>query len=318
MNHLPSYAEFAGFYNVNLEDHQDQGSLPPYPNDQYYRTAKRLPPLTPAEFEDIRGAMYHCLESYARPPGLNQKEASTFYRFCVRDELIDRTVAVELPDIRILTPRLVDVLQREILYARPLWRILIAGEVPETVILIYPTVVRCGTAKPAPNWQQALAAVVEEEWNRREPREGPRRRQCDYVGRGLQHMLQELSARDPMRFLAAFDNRRGDYQMLAVWLVHRGESWSDIRLIRPEDAMRGEYFAVKADGTFGTHYAPDSAEYWLTEWLIPAGFHGSLIAQKTDSLSHTISELTIALRPESIISDVGPETILDARNHRTR
>jgi hypothetical protein len=318
MNHFPSYTEFAGFYNVNLDDHGDEKSAAPYGTDQYHRTAERLPTLTVAEFEDIRGAMYYCLERYARPPGLTQEEARSFYRFCVGDELIDRTVPVELPDIRVLTPQLVQVLQREILQARPFWRILIAGEVPGTVILIYPTVVRCGSAKETANWQQALTEVVEEEWNRREPREGPRRWQCEYVARGLKQTLPKLTVHYPMHFVAAFDNRRGDYQTIAVWLVHRGESSSDIKLTRPVDAMSGECFAVKPDGTFGAHYTPDSAEYWLTEWLIPSSFHGNLIMEKSSGLSHQAAELIIAIRPESIISTADLEKTLDASRRDTR
>src|SRR5229473_4152532 len=189
MNRYPSFVEYQGMYNVNPEEWRDKEFNPDDFSSSFHKTVDDLPPLTWREFENIRGVTLSCLLRHGLFEKIGKNEAKAFYKFCVGDELMDRTARVELPNFRILTAELVKALQKEVLKSRPIWRIMIVSEAPQTTVMIYPEVIKFGIPTTG-DLPVDLRKVVDEELNLREPREGPHRRQMEYL---KQKVVQELS-----------------------------------------------------------------------------------------------------------------------------
>jgi hypothetical protein len=232
-------------------------------------TTEHLPPLTQEELDDISASAYLCLEKHARLCGMTVEEARDYYSFSVLDELLDRTLRIELPDLRALTPRLVVGLQAEALASRPLWRVMIDGESPETVVIIYPDAVRVGTASGQTDWKSALEGAVPTATRLREARRGANARQIRVLQERVPVQLANLRE-SSFGIVGLFDNDGGDFTELAIWMLHRGRS-IDYRVTGPRGIKTsGPDFAVRADGMFGDHYQPDNADFWLTHWALPA------------------------------------------------
>src|SRR5262249_31625658 len=160
-------------------------------------------------FIRVRDATYATLERHGRPSGFSDEEANGYFKWCVGEgERLDRTMRVELPDIKLLNPILIRALQQVVLAKYPLWRFMIDGESRETVIMIYREAVRTGFDQPGRTWQDALRRAVEAEWQLREPTEGPARRQRQYLRRALPKELAHLDS-ESFKVVAVFDNWQG-------------------------------------------------------------------------------------------------------------
>lgn len=319
---FPSYLEHQGAYNVNIEDLRNEEEFP-LTEDEIVRSVKELPPLTWKEFEDIRSATYRALVKYGRLPGTNEKEAEAFYRYCVGDELLDRTVRVELPNFSILSPQFVEQLQREVLATRPLWRIFIVAESPDTVVIIYPKIVRLGTVPPNGDWKTALADIVSKVLQIREMRTGPQRRQKEYLRSKIKKLVSQMQAANDSRplLVAAFDTYYlGTKGELSIWLLYptKGE-YFDITIYDPEEAAVGEQVAVKMDGTIDEYYEfhPDrQPAFWLSQWVLPGNFEGEKLALKKIRPGNVVeSRWTIDFDRTSIIKDKELKSLIGSSNH---
>lgn len=304
---FPSYLEHRGMYNVNPEE---------YPHFKQelkdtiwcIRSIRSLPLLTWSEFREICSATYQALVRYGRLPGMSEEEAKIFYRFCVGDELMDRTVRVELPRFEVLTPEFVEALRRDVLATRPLWRIFIVAESPETVVIIYPSAVRLGTVPIDGDWKAALPDLVSKVLELREERYGPQRRQREYLRSIIPSLVRKIRDNRP-QLVAAFDNHYlGDKGEVSIWLLYPGENeWFDIEIKEPKDTSVGEEIAVKADGTFDDYYVfdPDrQPAFWLAQKVLPSDFKGSqLVLEKRRPGPVIEARWTIDFDRSAIIKD---------------
>lgn len=269
MERLPSYTEHTGWYNIVINEHDSVSDTPPF------CTTDDLPELSGEEFSAVRQATYQCLYRHGRKPGFSDVEIESFYGYSVGDELVDRTVRLDLPEIELLTPELVCHLQQEVLATYPLWRIFINGSSPGSVVIVYPSSIRTGQGWNADqkNWTNALETTVAIERNLREKLFGAKRRQLDFVHDEIKEQLPAIRKMEPgFTIVAVFDNWRGDKDSLCVWLLSRGVSQggrrSDYVVVKPTSS-RTDFYAVRDDGEFGPHHQPSRSDLWLTEWPIP-------------------------------------------------
>jgi hypothetical protein len=308
VNPFPSYLEHRGMYNINPEDYLGEEPDNSIDTSWCVQSVKPLPPLTWSEFQKVSSAIYRALEQHGRLPGMSEQEAKVFYRYCVGDELTDRTARVELPRFEVLTPALIEALQRNVLSTYPLWRIFIVAESPETVVIIYPTAVRLGTVPIDGNWKAALPEIVSKVLEIRQEREGPQQRQREYLRSRIPSLVRELRDNRP-QLVAAFDNHYlGDKGDVSVWLLYPGEDeWFDISIVEPKNIAVGEKIAVKADGMFDDYYVfdPDrQPAFRLEQWVLPPDFKGNkLVLEKTRPGRVVEARWTINFDHRSIIKD---------------
>jgi hypothetical protein len=307
---FPSYLEHQGVYNVNPEEYTSSKELLK-DTSWCFQSVKPLPPLSWTEFGKIRSATYQALVRYGRLHGMSEEEAKIFYRYCVGDELKDRTVRVELPRFEVLTPAFIEALQRDVLSTYPLWRIFVVAESPETVVIIYPTVVRLGKVPFEGDWKAALPKLVNQVLQIREAREGPQRRQREYLRSRIPGLVKMICDNSP-QLVAAFDNHYlSEPGAVSVWFLYPGE-WLGISLEEPKDASVGERIAVKADGTFDDYYDfdPDRPPaFWLAQQILPSDFKGNqLVLEKIMPGPVVGAQWTFDFDRSSIIKDADLRT----------
>ena len=287
MNLYPSSVEYHGMYNVNPGESNYYAFDPDKISSSFHKTVDQLPPLTERELENIRGVTLACLIRHGQFGKIGKKEAKTYYQFCVFDELIDRTARLELPNHKIVTAAFVKALQKDVLASRPLWRIAIVGETTETSVMVYPDVVRFGFPATG-DLALDLQKVVDEVLTLQELRKGPYRRQLAYLREKVPEELPKLSKEEPFRFLSAFDNYRGNFERVCVWML---EPFVGFSITQPEDTWSGgDGFALRKDGDFGEHYENFDAEWWLRPHLPPPGYCGPLVFQSVDAKGNAIGK----------------------------
>jgi hypothetical protein len=306
MAQFPSYVEHRGLYNVNPGE-ADEDYDPAKDRNTYVRLADSLPFLHYDEFQKVTALARAALERHGRFPGLEDDvQARRYYWFAAGSgELLDRTLRVEIANLRILTPAFIERLQEDVLAEHPLWRVAICGEVPETVVMVYPEAVRLAGVPESVDWRPALADVVRREFQLREPREGPHRRQVAYVRPKLAIALPQLDEKLPFRVLGLFDNYRGDNNEWNLWIVHRGPGYDTISVEMPKETGVGTHYPIAADGTFGECYRSDDADRWLASWVLPLDFGWKVLLQEIGELADDPPgrEWPIELDPACLVRD---------------
>jgi hypothetical protein len=278
---LPSYPEYTGLYNVAPEDFSADANFAGAARTTFFVSTDHLPKLTWDEFDGARAAMMEALSRYGRRPNMDAKQSQSYYRDCVIDEFKDRTLRVELPDFRVLTPEFVDGVQRDVLAGRPLWRVFLVAVSPETVVLIYPDAVRVGALPADADWRAALSGVVATVHNALESTRGPERRQMEYLLRRMPAELDQLR-QQPFRLVAVFDNYEGDERELSLWFLFAGEDrWAGYSLNSddPDATSATGRVVLKPDGTIDEFYEIQlDAEppFWLERWLVHADYRRGL------------------------------------------
>ena len=307
--HYPSFAEHQWYYNI-IPGEEDVDGTPDKDRSKYFKTVDQLPPITWSEKEQASQAVYKCLETRPRPPRIPPEELKRFYQYCVKDVLLDRTLVVHVPEIQVLTAEFVRQLQRDVLASRPLWRIWIVGEEEGPALLIYPDTVYVGGQGLHQEWTRALPTLVAQIVEIRNTRDGPEKRQLEYLQARIPGQIGNL--RDPpIRFLAAFDNFCGNHSRTTVWFLGRNDthSWSHFCIRAPEHAATADDYEVTSAGKIRLRGDPVHAEFVLIAWVLPAAFRGKLAIQKEKPINEITRQPLIAGRwefdfdPKSIIKD---------------
>lgn len=302
MNRFPSIGEHDGLYNVEPENYR-RGLLEPDEDfNEYHRSEEDIPQLGWDEFKGAVAATYVCLWKDARLSGFSEQDAKNYYAFAVDESIADRTIKVWLPDMRVLTPTLVRTFQREVLLSRPLWRILIGSDEKARTVLIYPDVVRIGLSSEEPDWQTQLAQIVKEEWDHREQREGPRRRQLDYLRGRIRSSLSAVSDK-PFELLAVFDTYYGDPSEWTVWVLFTGENAEDVNVEYTDGVMGSDKFPVRDDGYFGPLFKDDNAKLWLRCWVYPPNTRKLTIKRQRDYKPVPGAVYEVAVYPRDVIRE---------------
>jgi hypothetical protein len=281
VNYFPTFPDHSQYYNINADE------LSGEPNDigidpsSILRSGEPLPRLTKEEIVDIRDAALRCLtrnEEIVRPT-IDWWPLGTG-EFWVSETVDDRTLEVELGDFRLLTPDLVESLQREVIAPRPLWRILLRGDVPESCIIVYPKGVWFQGANHESDWKAALPRLIALEKRSFELHKESRRRQLRYLRNKVPTMLAKLRT-EPFVVIAVFDNWDGEPNRWPIWFLYSAQiDWIRLSLQGPKSGLAGQELPVRVDGTFGNDYTSFDAPYWLKEELLPAGFRGELVVEK--------------------------------------
>ena len=304
MNRFPSISEHDGVYNVDPENFR-RGLLEPDEDfNEYHRSEENLPPLDWDEFKGAAAATYACLWKNAKLTGFSEEDAHSFYEFAVSDSIADRTVKVWLPDVRVLTPLLVQAIQREVLITRPLWRVLVGSDETARTVIIYPEVVRVGPSSEGADWRTELARVVREEWEHREQQEEPRRRQLDYVGERVCSSLPTVSNM-PFELLAVFDNYNGDPSEWTAWVLFAGENAEDVNVDYTDGVMVSDKLPVREDGYFGPLFKDTNAKFWLRCWVYPPNTQKLTVKRQKDYKPIPGKLFMVTIRPEDIIRQAG-------------
>jgi hypothetical protein len=271
----PSYFEHAGFYNIP-DDPDDAGD--PARATAVFRSVPHVPPLTWPEFREARVAVEERIAEYARR--LDPTVTDSDLRYCVGDELVDRTVEVELPRDAMLTREFVESVQQVVLAPRPLWRVMIHGVSKETMTLVYPNAVLVGTLPADAPLDAALREVVRAVTAVHEARDGPQDRQIAYV-QSVLRADPSLPASSEYRVLALCDGYRDDANLLSLWILGAG-AWNK-RLTAtlehdPDGVMRDHEAEVLADGTMlNTSSSDDDAPYRVIQWIVPRPNSGASV-----------------------------------------
>lgn len=271
MSLYPSLSEHSGWYNINEADRkrlEDESVRFPI-----FRTADRLPRFTWEEFWETRKAMERFLETHGQFPGLPKDRMHEYYRYCTHDEWRDRTLAVEIPNYDIITVEFLKAAQREVLSSRPLWRILIAGENEETVIIVYPQCIRMENEDTGKDIRENLARIVSEVQRLRSDRTGPQDRQVELVREKLRFgRMTKIAQRDGYAIVAAIDNYYGDREQTSIWILHCGGLPSDVTIEYPPSTGISDRFTVDANGNLEPAYYLDLDDpdppFWLQQWVL--------------------------------------------------
>lgn len=303
MQRYPSFAEFKGMYNVSPEQLDPESEADNFQDiaTSFHQSEASIPLLTWREFQRVRSLTIAALTSYGQLPNRSVKELESVYRDCVGDELMDRTLRVELPNISVLTPQFVECLQKAVLASNRLWRIMIVGESAETVVLIYPETVRIKSSSTAADWKQDLTKVTQLEDSLRNAIDLSDRHQMAHVRDHIVLEIQRLKT-DPFRIVGVFDNWKGDRSVLVIWLLYATEAeWCDFEIEAPVETCSGGGFSVRSDGVFGDDYVNDDPPYWLKRCLLPSGYRGSLNIKKIRPGPVVEKTWTVELDPKKVI-----------------
>lgn len=220
------------------------------------------------------------------------------------DEPTDRTVETPLVDPLIYSTEVVLYLQRTFLAARPLWRIRVCSSMPDRAadearrfdLMIYPDAVWVGRERcPPADLAQEMSKWCSFHHDIREETRGPKRRQF-LCARSKARELLPMMDESPVVFVVAFDNCEGSRDLHPVWVMHWGAFFDYITT--RDDAMRGDDFAIRPDGTTRPTCLDEGAHV-LTEWILPAtGPHTLTIRRVTDA-----REWTIVVPDDQVLSD---------------
>jgi hypothetical protein len=295
----PSYSDHRGFYNIRDEDavHGASDATP----SKVFRSTPDVPPLTWAEFRSVAEAT--CQQIVTRARLLSPPLPDGAMRYCVGDELGDRTVEVELPAYSMLTPEFIAALQQEVLAQHPLWRIMLHGRDDLTKVIVYPTAVRVGDFPADAPLAETLETTIARLLQLHESRDGAHDRQQAYVQALLRRDLPTLGRND-YRLVAVFDNYKGNTGELSIWLLCR-EDLRQRAVIEapgePDLVAHGNENKVRADGAvleLGT--LDKNAPYRIIQWVVPRSKKNA----KWNVMSGCGSLIdTIRIRPEDVLSD---------------
>ncbi len=300
MNRFPSIGEHDGVYNVDPDNYR-RGLLEPNEDfNKYHRSEQNLPPLDWYEFKDAVAATYACLWKNARLPGFDEQDAHNFYEFALSDSIADRTVQAWLPDVRVLAPGLVQAIQQEVLLSRPLWRVLVGSDEPARAVIIYPDIVRVGLSSENSDWRTDLAKLVEREWKSRTEREGPERRQLNYLRELIPSALPNLTAK-PFELLGVFDNYRGNIANWKAWVLFAGRNSEDITIEPTNGVAVSDTYPVRDDGYFGPLFKEDDASVWLRAFVYPLESRQMRFKRQKDYKPLPGEVFEVSIQPEEVI-----------------
>jgi hypothetical protein len=304
VNEFPEVSDQLRYYNVSQRRLLNGQICPEEDVSRSIRSVPDVPLLTWSEFAEARAATERCLQNHGRLPTWSGEEAKTFYQFCVGDELVDRTLRVELPEARVLNATLIGRFQQEVLAKRPLWRIMIIGETLATTIMVYPNGVWFEGVSRLDNWCTELPGLVKRLLAITDKSEGPKRRQLNYLRWKIQRDLKVFTGK-PFDIVSTFDNYCGNSARWSMWVICPSEeSWFEIRVTEPDNVASSVTFAVRSDGFFGPEFDAEHPAYWLSEWVLPAGYRSTLSVEKIRVKRVIEKRWTIALDPSSIVRDV--------------
>jgi hypothetical protein len=242
---FPSYLEYTGYYNVPDMEYNDEatGEIIQY---SAFRSTIDVPKLDWPERAAVHAAVKEAIAQAMQQTGKSTRVAQDQASDAVCGENEDRTVRVELNDFALLTASLITDLQRSVLAVHPLWRILFVAESPETVVIVYPKVVRVGSLGAHEPWQAELARVVSEVTSLRDKREGCEWRQNRYWQEHLAEHLAQMGE-SPWRVIGCFDNYRGDTNFVVIFIMRRDSlphAWYSLESELPGSVMRDATFVT--------------------------------------------------------------------------
>jgi hypothetical protein len=301
----PSYTEHSGFYNVHPEEHEEANPPP----GRYYCTIDCPPPLRWEEFDKVRAKTNSCLALAGRACAISEDDLQDGGAWEVVDDAQDRTLTLDLNDLRLLSPAVVLTLQQRVLGEHNLWRILIHGEGPESVTLIYPSVVRIGHGDRSESLADSLARVVSEIARVRELRVGPGRRQAAYVI-ALIEQAAAHQPRPPVQVVAAFDlGFQGNPNQLSIWLLHDAQNPFAYEVVEPpRDAAEllgpSDRLIVRPDRSCERTTGRDllEGENWVVAWHVPKGTeHVSIEGPRVPGIKR--KRFLVEIAPSAVIKD---------------
>jgi hypothetical protein len=237
----PSYVEHDGYYNIPDEcvDPMVRKRI------RVHRSVEVVPPLGHAEFREVTEVVRRLI--WGRANMLQAPIHAGDAHYCVGDELVDRTVEVQLPHFDMLSSDFVADSQT-LLRDYPLWRIMVHGDSPDTTVLIYPNAIRVGGYPLDAPLDDSLRRTVARVLDARERRDGAQDRQRQLVQALL---YRHKPTREPAgyRVVAVFDNYKGDSNQSTVWLLCPGEYEQRVRITNGATPVIGAEVEVLDDGT---------------------------------------------------------------------
>jgi hypothetical protein len=297
ISRYPSLGQHSGYYNVEM-DWEGEGPAP-----RNWCTVEHPPDFDWDEFEAVRAATNSCLSDVGRSCSVPDKRLHDGGAWAVVDEVEDRTLTLDVDDLRLLCGPVVKALQREVLRGRELWRILIHGESQESCVLIYPSVIRVGERDPSYPLEVALDEAVRAIGAIREARDGSLWRQVAYL-RAVMPAMMKRERKDPVSVVALFDRGfQGDSEKIAFWFLHRGKNSLAYKVL---EGLTGSCLVVQPDGSCEDRLFEKNRlaidEMWLVAWQVPVGTEHVVIEGDT-SAGMTCRRYSFRIDPAAIIKD---------------
>jgi hypothetical protein len=316
-SNFPSLREYSGYYNVDRAQHGENALDP----SMYHCTVDKPPSLEWHEFEEVREDSNKCLRKEGLACGIEERCLRDGFAWGVEEKADDRTVTLDVEDLRLLTANTVKALQTKVLGNRPLWRILVHGESPTSVILIYPTLIRVGDRDPSSPLEPAIVGAVEEIARACEAREGSKRRQLAHLRAEIPPLLVKGIELKP-QVVAVFDRGyRGDPEALTLWLLLEGDNPLTYEIVKPKAEPNagigsGSALIVRANGYCDEYYEASKGlregERWLEPWYVPKGTEYVVIEGPFEwGVEH--QRCTFRIDPDGIVKDAELERLYPFR-----
>lgn len=247
---------------------------------------------------------------------------------------LDRTLKTPVVDETIFTIEFVRHLQQTLLKEYPLWRLHVHEKYPEKVkgLTIYPDVVVAGEKQSPPedldgvlsNWRHYI-------FDSREKERGPRRRQTAEIRRRLPQSIERLKKQlnhpdaEPFVMIAAFDNWRGNENLISLWSLGTKElKGLIIHLPSNEDVVGSSNGChwVTIDGSLKTLF--EEGDYRLEQFLFSKkylqGKYEFLLSEYINEGGTRIStgnKWKVCITPNEILSDKELKILELERNKQT-
>lgn len=288
-NPYPSIGEFNGLYNIP-DQYDDIGPV--------LRSKDDLPEFGfPELWRVYEAAKKWLAEAFPLPdpqPAYVPVHEEAFMPVCEAD---DRHLLVELVDYDRLTVPLLRRMQTELLGRFPLWRIQLQGCDADSDILVYPKVVRFGNQPVETDSEEALRQLVSYAKPLREAGLRPQRAQFAFLRERLPDAVREIGDR-PFFIFGVLDNFRGDFSLLTICLLIRGDNSSAVMFEEPagsddEFLSTGGTYNVDALGRLLPDSSEDSA-FCVRLWLPPADYRGPLTLVEKSNGKRSIYEVKSA------------------------
>lgn len=265
---FPSAEEFLGYYNVP-DDATD--------NTPVLRSAARVPDWS---FDEMSAVCKETEQWFSQ----NLAASENTGRFdpvrealSVRGGTDDRTLLVDIPDVRLLNEGLLHRLQMELLRKHSFWRIALVAEDAKTSVMVYPEVIRVGNRPATTNIDQALYEMDLEVRKLKQVRLDPKRRETEYLRRKIPEAIRQIGDK-PFQVVGIIDEYHGDRSRGTIYLLLNGTDYNAISVEGPEGPdhiWKGSAYGLSATGEIiSESRIPETAAFCVVPWLPPSDYRG--------------------------------------------
>jgi hypothetical protein len=203
----------------------------------------------------------------------------------------DRTLETPVMDPAMFTVEYVNHVQQTLLRRYPLWRLHVVGTNldGEPSLMIYSDAVRVGSTlcpsadlqSELTNWQNQIETIRDRSY-------GARLRQFLVVKQRLPKLIDKLTEQ-PVVYVAAFDNWRGEHNCQSFWFLQKDSH--DFRPAFPKERGTGDTFDVDSEGRVPLP-TNSARSCYLCQWTFPTAEIREIVFREFD-FDRTVSRYVV-------------------------